>query len=161
MDFCAKFYPLSVIVCTRIKKVHKGYVCCYLNKPLHCSSELYSVFSPMIIFPEATIKVYTCCFRGVSNDTPTPPCVRACCENICLCVFVCGPYSTADVWLKKKFQVAGRTTFCHLFFINPYVIGTRKLPVASPKNMYNLSYSHLKMTTPFRSKGRFRATEII
>ena len=47
-------------------------------------------------------------------------------------------YSTADAWLKKKFQVAGRTTFCHLFFINPYVIGTQKLPVASPKNMYNL-----------------------
>ena len=46
--------------------------------------------------------------------------------------------STADAWLKKKFQVAGRTTFCHLFFINPYVIGTQKLPVASPKNMYNL-----------------------
>ena len=23
--------------------------------------------------------------------------------------------STADAWLKKKFQVAGRTTFCHLF----------------------------------------------
>ena len=24
-------------------------------------------------------------------------------------------YSTADAWLKKKFQVAGRTTFSHLF----------------------------------------------
>ena len=48
------------------------------------------------------------------------------------------PNSTADVWLKKKFQAAGRTTFCHLFFIKPYVIGTQKLPVASPKNMYNL-----------------------
>ena len=47
-------------------------------------------------------------------------------------------HSTADAWLKKKFQVAGRTTFCHLFFINPYVIGAQKLPVASPKNMYNL-----------------------
>ena len=75
--------------------------------------------------------------------------------------YIGSPYSTADAWLKKKFQVAGRTTFCHLFFINPYVIGTQKLPVASPKNMYNLYYSHLKMTTPCRSKGWFRVNEII
>ena len=27
----------------------------------------------MTIFPEATIKVYTCCFKGVSNDTPDIP----------------------------------------------------------------------------------------
>ena len=58
-------------------------------------------------------------------------------------------------------QVAGRTTFCHIFFINTYAIGSLKLPVAGPKNMYNLYYSHLKMTTPCYSKGRFHITEII
>ena len=39
-------------------------------------------------------------------------------------------FSTADAWLKQKFQVAGRTTFCQLFAINFYVIGAHKLPVA-------------------------------
>ena len=103
MDFCAKFYPLSVIVCTRIKKVHKGYVCCYLNKPLNCSSELSSVFFPMIIFPEATIKVYTCCFRGVSNDTPDTPlrtgllCIYL---PVCVCVWSVALYHTT--LLAKK-----------------------------------------------------------
>ena len=47
-------------------------------------------------------------------------------------------FSTADAWLKKKLQVAVRTTFCQLFFINPYVIGAQKLPAAGPKNMHNL-----------------------
>ena len=47
-------------------------------------------------------------------------------------------FSAAEPWLKKKFQVAGRTTFYQLFCINPYVTGAQKLPVAGPKNMYNL-----------------------
>ena len=47
-------------------------------------------------------------------------------------------FSTADAWLKTKFQVVERTTFLQLFVINPYVIGAQKMPVAGPKNMYNL-----------------------
>ena len=47
------------------------------------------------------------------------------------------PLATFSLYELYGYQ-AGRTTFCHLFFINPYVIGTQKLPVASPKNMYNL-----------------------
>ena len=39
---------------------------------------------------------------------------------------------------KTMFQVAGKTTFCQLLFINPYVTGAQKLPVAGPNNMYNL-----------------------
>ena len=39
--------------------------------------------------------------------------------------------------VKKKFQVAGRTTFCQLFCFNHYITGAQKLPVAGPKNMYN------------------------
>ena len=46
-------------------------------------------------------------------------------------------FSAADACLKKKFQVAGKTTFSQLFVFNPYVIGAQKLPVAGPKNMYN------------------------
>ena len=48
-------------------------------------------------------------------------------------------FSAADACLKNKFQVAGRTTFCQVFFSNPYVIGGQKLPVAGPKHMYNLA----------------------
>ena len=46
-------------------------------------------------------------------------------------------FSAADAWLKKC-QVAGRTTFWQLYFINPYVTGAQKLLVAGPKNMHNL-----------------------
>ena len=40
--------------------------------------------------------------------------------------------------VQKKCQVAGRTTFANYFVSTPYIIGDQKLPVAGPKNMYNL-----------------------